>query len=126
MFKSSIQTKNIIYRYLYKTYPKLVLDKTPRTKMSFDNVSLEKVQSQVEEVKSVMKNNIEKAVDREQNLLKLEEHTEELQIKSKLFHSQSKSLRYLNCMKKSKIYILFLFMFVIFILLIVWACGGFN
>lgn len=91
----------------------------------FDKMSA--VQKQVDEVKNVMIENIEKVLDRGEKIELLVDKTQSLRNSADTFHRQGKQLRrqmWLNNLKM-KLLIFFIVAFVIFIIFLI-ACKGFQ
>lgn len=80
--------------------------------------SLEAIQEQVKEVTIIMKKNMETVLDRDDNLLILQEKSDNLEFNSKLFHNKSSQLKRKFWWKNIK-FMLILSGIILFLILIV-------
>ncbi|CAJ2662141.1 unnamed protein product [Trifolium pratense] len=86
-----------------------------------------KVKAQVSEVKSIMLENIDKAIDRGENLTVLSDKTETLRAQAQDFRKQGTQVRRKMWYQNMKIKLVVLGI-LLFLVLVIWLsiCGGFN
>ncbi|KEH37269.1 putative Longin-like domain-containing protein [Medicago truncatula] len=86
-----------------------------------------KVKAQVSEVKSIMLENIDKAIDRGENLSVLSDKTETLRAQAQDFRKQGTQVRRKMWYQNMKIKLVVLGI-LLFLVLVIWLsiCGGFN
>lgn len=92
-----------------------------------NNKIYDKLEKQVEEIKNVIINNIDLAIDRDNNINELVNQSDELTSSSFKFNSESKKLKYRLCRRNIIIIIsLIILAFIVIFIIIVISCGGFN
>jgi len=95
--------------------------------MSYQNADkLAKTQQQVSEVKDTMHTVIGKAIGRGDQLDELDDKAIRLQASADRFKQQSTQLKWQMCCQSWRNGAILFILVVAVILLIVWACGGFN
>lgn len=88
---------------------------------------LDQIKSEIDAAKSVMGRNIEKAIDRGENLEYLGARSENIHSRSVTFNRQATSLRKHFCCKNVKFTLLLvLSVFIVIFVIVLLACGGFT
>jgi hypothetical protein len=84
------------------------------------------IQQQSKEVQDLMKNNIQKAIERGNNLEHLESQTDKFNNRANRFYNAAKKLKCFLIKKNIRNIIIFLAFLIVFILLVIWLTGGFG
>ena len=88
------------------------------------DAKLDKIHLETEHVIEIMRENINKAITRGDNLTEIEERATQLNDQSQLFHSKTKELKRVMCWRHYRFYILVLVLLAIFIVIFIMiGCG---
>ncbi|MBA0733439.1 hypothetical protein Gogos_017457 [Gossypium gossypioides] len=116
-----VKQKNIICRPVMKEHMKYIIEHAEEIE------KLLKVKAQVSEVKSIMLENIDKAIDRGENLTTLADKTENLRDQAQAYRNQGTKIRRKMWYQNMKIKLVVLGILVLLIL-VIWlsVCHGFD
>lgn len=122
----------------YRKCHRIMTDKIPLTESNYDSNNLnsptstnyelqkiEPIRKQLEEVKKITVDNIDKVLERGERIEVLVDSSERLQTSSLKFQRNARNLKRAMCYRKAKCYILSSGMCLLFIYILAWSiCGN--